>query len=164
MIFENRFTSTDEMMREYINKVICKKITLHAMLLSALSLLVIIIVYILGEYELMAISSVVLFSSICIFIFVPTLTFRQFKKSAESLHGGTNPETVVRFEDKISMSEGTINMTFNYSQIKRAIRLKHSYVLMIGKYNAIIVSPDHFTIGTFNSFVKFIEDNTGCKT
>lgn len=56
------------------------------------------------------------------------------------------------------MFEGTIHITAEYCKIVRVVRLKHSYVLMMGKRNGLILDSNAFTKGTFEEFKQFIRE------
>ena len=110
-----------------------------------------------GSYTATAI-----FGALCLFTFAyaflaPIDCLKQMKESSNRVHNGKTFETVTKFGDNISISEGTFSLTVEYSQIQKIYSLKYSYILMFGKYNAIILSPDGFTTGTFEDFKRFIE-------
>ena len=82
------------------------------------------------------------------------LTLYRAKKQYE----GIVPETVVTFADMIQMSEGMVQITVEYRKIVRVERWKHSYMLMTGKRNGIMLDPNGFTQGTFEEFKQFLRE------
>lgn len=157
MNFENRFYMTDKMLSEYVYKVLWKKYWILGSLLSAFSLIMLILTYHVRVYSSVAVYGTVLFISLFTTFLTPFLTKRQMKESGRRIHNGENVETVVEFGEDITMKEGAMSMTIKYSQIQRIIYLKSLYVLKFGKQNAIVLSPDGFTVGNAEEFKKFIE-------
>ena len=51
-------------------------------------------------------------------------------------------------------------MELEYKQIKNIKEYKSIYALMLGKRTGILLRKDHFTIGTFEDFKKFISEKT----
>ena len=82
------------------------------------------------------------------------LTLRNVKKQND----GVQPETIVTFGDIIEMHEGMVHLTIEYRKIKKVIRLKYSYMLMLGKRNGVMLAPDSFTKGTFEEFKQFLRE------
>ena len=51
-----------------------------------------------------------------------------------------------------------VHLTIEYRKILRVLRLKHSYMLMMGKRNGVMLDPNGFTKGTFEEFKQFLRD------
>ena len=51
-----------------------------------------------------------------------------------------------------------VHITVEYRKIVRVLRLKHSYVLMIGKRNGVMLDPKGFTKGAFEEFKHFLRE------
>ena len=79
--------------------------------------------------------------------------FQNVKKQND----GVQPETIITFGDVIEMHEGMVHLTIEYRKIVRVVRLKHSYMLMLGKRNGIMLRTDCFTKGTFEEFKQFLQ-------
>lgn len=61
-------------------------------------------------------------------------------------------------EDSIDMDEGFVHLSLEYRKFCRIVHLKHSYVLMMGKRNGLMIDPDGFTKGTFAEFKQFLRE------
>ena len=79
-IYENRFFSTDEMLKEYIRCVIYRKISLLGALFALLSLVMLLVTWRDGDSALMAIFGVCLFIILVVLLFSPVLTLRSHEK------------------------------------------------------------------------------------
>ena len=79
-------------------------------------------------------------------------------RRAKRHNDGTLPKIRITFGNLLEVFEGTIHITAEYCKIVRVVRLKHSYVLMIGKRNGLILDPNAFTKGTFEEFKQFIRE------
>ena len=85
-IYENRFFSTDEMLKEYIRRVIYRKIFLLGGIFALLALVMLLVTWRDGEPVFMAIFGICLFIILAILIFSPSLTLRQVKEDNRRLH------------------------------------------------------------------------------
>lgn len=155
--FENKYFATDKMLSEYVLKVLLKKQRTTAIVFSVIAGITLLFTLYRSSYVLSAMLGVCLLLMLSVAIFSPILAIRQIKESTKRINNGQKYETVVKFGDNISISEGTFSLTVEYSQILKIHHLQHSYVLMFGKHNGIILSPNHFTLGTFEDFKVFIE-------
>ena len=98
-IYENRFFSTDEMLKEYIRRVIYRKIFLLGGIFALLALVMLLVTWRDGEPVFMAIFGICLFIMLAILIFSPSLTLRQVTEDNRRLHNGQTYESVVRHPD-----------------------------------------------------------------
>ena len=79
-------------------------------------------------------------------------------KNTKKQNDGVLPETVVTFGDTIELREGMVNISIEYRKIVRTVRLKHCYLLMIGKRNGVMIDSNGFTKGSFEEFKKFLRE------
>ena len=80
-------------------------------------------------------------------------TMRASKRSND----GVMPETKVTVgEDSVDMDEGFVHLSLEYRKFCRVVHLKHSYVLMMGRRNGLMIDPDGFTKGTFAEFKQHL--------
>lgn len=154
--FENRFYETDKMIKEYVYSVLCRKLILWNVILILASVVLGIFSYInFTEFSLAAATFAFCVGVAEIFA-VPILTFKSIKNSNERIHNGKTFETIVRFNDNIEMVEGKFSIAIDFSQIIKVYELKYSFVLMFGKKNAIILSPEGFKDITYEEFKTYI--------
>ena len=85
---------------------------------------------------------------------------KQLKESDKKIHRSKKHQTKVQFGDKIYLSEGSFSLTIEYDQIINKYDLEHSYALMFGKKNGILLEPSSFARGTFEDFKDFIKEKT----
>ena len=85
---------------------------------------------------------------------VTWINLRRIRKQND----GAIPVTVVTAGDTLEMHEGMVHYTIEYRKLQKVIRLKHSYALMIGKRNGLILDPACFTKGTFAEFKQFLRE------
>ena len=64
----------------------------------------------------------------------------------------------IAFGDNIEITQGTIRVIWEYSDISKIYRLKHSYDLVKTERLSLIVDPNGFTQGTFEDFKKFLKE------
>ena len=91
----------------------------------------------------------------------PYFMYQAMKKSGQSLNNNQIFETVVIFDDRIHMTEGSFSLSIGYSQIKKIYVLKHSCVLMFRKNQVIMIKPNAFVNSNFHEFLVFIHEMTG---
>lgn len=88
--------------------------------------------------------------------FLPYLAAWSSFRNGKKQNDGVIPETIITFGENIELHEGMVHITVEYRKIVRVVRLKHSYMLMIGKRNGVILDPNGFTKGTFEEFKQFL--------
>ncbi len=156
--FENRFYADRTVLKEYIKHVFCKTTRIMGIILMAVSLCG----FGLSLFAGFKVSESLLFIFCffggvliyCYYFFV----VREMQKQSGNLHGGVLPPTVIKFGDKIEMTEGKIHMEFEYQQIIKIYKLPNLYALMIGRNQAILAAKDGFVKGTKEEFERFIEE------
>ncbi len=156
-MFENRFYTTDKMLKEYVNKVICKNLIIAGSVITIVGMLLCVVTAIdevgfkLGVY---VVATFIVFTTT---LATPLLTFSDTKKRDKALNNGQKNETVVLFDDKIYMSEGSFKFDIEYERIEKIHILSSCCVLMFGKTNGIMIEQNSFTNGTFEEFLDFIK-------
>lgn len=158
--FENKYYSNDDMLSEYINKVILKGFKIKGFLVAAGASLLLAISLMQKDKVFVAISGVCLFIVIFVLVLTPSMTLKQLKESDKKIHRNKKNLTQVKFGDKIYLSEGTFSLTIEYDQIIKKYDLDHSYALMFGKKNGILLEPNSFVRGNFEDFKEFIKEKT----
>ena len=88
--------------------------------------------------------------------FLPDFYAWSSHRQGKKQNDGAMPETVITFADTIELREGMVHITVEYRKIIRVVHLKHSYVLMIGKRNGVLLDPNGFTKGSFSEFKSFL--------
>jgi hypothetical protein len=156
ILFEKKYRQTDQMLSEYVHKVICRKLKWSGTILTLVSLVFLLFTLYRGDNAMSMLFGICGAIMLFVVLFAPPLTIRQIQESSRRIHNGNHYETVVSFGDNISIEEGTFSLTVEYSQIQSIHSLKYSYVLMFGKNNGIMVSPEAFTKGSFDDFVRYI--------
>ena len=156
-LFENVYVSDEKMMREFFRKYsvgprpVISIITGILMLIELPALVVGIILR--EDVWLLATMYLVLI----LVQFFPRLFAWASLRNMRKQNDGMIPETKVVFtEENIQMFEGMVHLTIEYRRITRCVRLKHSYALMTGKRNALLLKPDGFTVGSLEELRTFL--------
>lgn len=156
--YECRYHVTDQMVSEYVRRVLCRKIFLLGSLVAAVALAALCFAWREGDRVFATVFGTCLLIVLLTMALSPPLMLRQIQENDRSIHNGQKYETVVQFGDRILIREGSFSLACTYDQINKVYRLKHSCVLMFGPRSAVMVSPEHFTIGTFDDFLSFIKN------
>lgn len=160
IVFENKYYSNDEMLSEYINKVILKAFKIKGLLVGAGAIILLAISLMQNDKVWVGISGTCLFIVVFVLLLTPSMTLKQLKESDKKIHRSKKPQTKVQFGDKIYLSEGSFSLEIEYDQIINKYDLEHSYALMFGKKNGILLEPSSFVRGTFEDFKDFIKEKT----
>ena len=157
-MFENRYYSSHRMLTEFFRKytigprppvvILCCGIFLYFAIRSYFWG---ILVEMLPTLVFMA----VMFSAL---YFLPDFYAWSSHRQGRKQNDGCMPETVITFGETIEVREGMVHITVEYRKIVRVLHLKHSYVLMIGKRNGVLLDPDGFVKGTFPEFKQFLRE------
>ena len=156
-LFENTYISDKKMMREFFRKYSIGPRPVISIITGILMLieLPVLVVGILLREDVWLLASMYLV--LILVQFFPNFFAWSSLRNAKKQNDGVMPETRVVFtEENIQMFEGMVHLTVEYRKITRCIRLKHSYALMTGKRNAVLIRPEYFTTGTFEELRRFI--------
>lgn len=155
--FENRFVANDSMLREYITKIVTKKGGIVTLVFCAVLLLLYPVFFIVQDMFYIVLLPILILFFGFLYILTIWLLIKRVKDISQALHGTKEPlETVVRFGEQICLSEGTKQSMFEYHQITSVHTLKRVWVLMIGKYNAILLEPNSFSYGDPKAFFEYL--------
>lgn len=155
MIYENHFYTTKEMYKEFVNKVLCRKIWFMGIAAVAIGVVSLILGGILVKSNLIMLSFACLFWAVASIIIAPRTTLKNLLNYDYKLHRGENPECIVSFESNIKMKEGRVSIEIEYDQITALYKLKTCNILMFTKQNGIMYVSDGFA-GESSDFEEFI--------
>jgi hypothetical protein len=157
-LFENRFYGTHRMMAEFFRKYGVGPRPVVTAITAAVFVLSVIHSILWGVFVETFPMLFAMGGILTAVYFVPDLFAWSSMRHSKQQNDGVFPETVITFGDAIELREGMIHLTVEYRKITRVIRLKHSYVLMLGKRNGVIIDPNGFSRGDFPSFKAFLRE------
>ena len=100
-MLQNKFTTTDTMLKEYVIKIICKNLLVKGFIISTLGIIITFYHLLKYQYIQVGIFGSVTFICILVTIISPYVTYKQLKTSNLNLHNGNTPETNIIFDDKV---------------------------------------------------------------
>lgn len=153
--FENRYYLTNQILQEYCNSIACADIRKVSLVLFILHLSMLFITYSVGAVNYALFFATFVFLSAVIFLaaVVRPLCFRKPKHSPCQFDRG---ETIVRFGDRIYLTEDGTQMWADYEQITKIQHLRSFSILKLGKQDAVILSASGFTKGNGSEFWHFL--------
>ena len=163
-LFENRYITGMEVLEEFVDNVVILKYRDWKVFVGLLALLAVIIVFA-GHQSLLNIAVAWLLCCGIILGVYPVRDTKKIIKRSEVNFKHEQNETVAWFdEDYITVSNGVDRSTIMYSEVKKLVETKNLYCLMKDGSNGVILRKDSFTLGSCDSFKKYIEKMTGKKT
>ena len=150
--FENRYIMTEDMIREYLCQIVCKRLINVCIALFAIFALACGATWYLGIYYAAAAFGVFAITSIGAFKTPPLVAARQ---SFCPVTLEIQSETVVQFGDRILVRDCGVDMWFDYNEITGVTILNHFSVLQVGRREAIILTPTGFSRGDRFTFWRF---------
>ena len=159
-LFENRYYASKKMMTEFGRKYAVGPTRPRMALAWILFILVGIPVLVSPESFTPLLRAVlcILGPILLLSMFLPHLYAHAAIRHVKQQNDGIQPEAIITFGDTIELHEGIIHITVEYRKIIKVVHLKHSYLLMIGKRNGVMLDPNAFTKGTFSEFKKFLRE------
>ena len=154
--FENEYTMSKELIKEYVHNVLNKNTIIIGMLLTLLGIMLL-FVPIETIYAIL-----VIIGGITLMLF-PMIMTSELEKASKRLNNGKIEKTNVKFGENIVMDEGKAHLEFEYSQITKILQTPNFIVLQTSRQSAILVLKNGFTKGDEKEFIKFIEEKTNCK-
>lgn len=159
VLFENRYTVSKRMLRSFARGASFSQRFFFRFSIVGMGICLLAIAYCFvflpGDWDCVR-SPAISFVLCAILFFFPNLTAQILYRNTIRLHGGTVPETVVRFSDEIAMEEGTLSVRFAYRQVTKIRETKLLYVLMMGRDSGVILDKSGFSVGDLDAFRSFI--------
>lgn len=155
MYYQNRFQSSKEMAKEYVNKVLCYSVQVRGIIVICLCVLCILVGLVLRQGNWITMGGVFLITSLATFILTPRKVYKQFVEYDKKLYGDVIPETIVTFGENIKTTEGNNVIEIEYDQIIAWYKLKTHNLLMFTKENGIMYVDNGF-VGDAQGFEAFI--------
>lgn len=154
-MFENRFYTTQEIYKEYVRKVLCRRILRVGSIFLVIGAITMVLS--LQEYTVnAAMVGTALFVIVFTMLLGPKLMLKQLMDVNKRLHNGRSEECIISFNEDIKINEGKQSLAIEYSQITNIYRMKTCSALMFTKQNGIIYLEDKFTKGNAKEFEGFI--------
>lgn len=153
-IFQNEYTMTDKLIKEYVYQILCKKIIFMGYIIFALG----VILFFMLENEM----SYIMITAGCISgvcaLLAPIVTVKQIEENSKRLNNGKIEKTYVEFSNNIIMDEGKVHLEFEYNQVNKILETKNFIVLKTSSQSAILVFKEGFTTGNKEDFLKFVNN------
>ena len=158
--FENRYYSNKQMMAEFGRKYAVGPKLSRVIAFWVLYIFVLVPVLLAPDQfdSSLRVVLVVLGPVMLAVAFLPQFYAWSAIRNSKKQNDDVLPETLITFGETIELHEGMVHITVEYRKIQRVIHLKHSYMLMIGKRNGVMVAPNGFTKGTFEEFKQFLRE------
>jgi len=151
-IFENEYTMTKKLFKEYVYNVLYKKMIILGCIVAILGIIMFVLIKDRQAYEMLIIAFILGFS----ILVTPIIVVKQFEETSKRLNNGKIEKTRVKFLDNIVMDEGKVHLEFEYNQIKEIVKTKNFIVLKISSQSAILVLKNGFKVENEEDFLKFI--------
>ena len=153
-MFENEYVFNRDLTKEYVYKILGKRIMIVGFGLFIISIILFFIETGTMKYAMLGCALV----GIIYAIITPIRLVNVLEKNAKRLNNGKIEKTRVVFGDNIVMDEGKAHLEFEYSQIEKIVETKNLLALIIGNNASILVLKDGFVKGTQEEFMKFINE------
>lgn len=155
-IFENRFYCSKSILKEFYRKLIFGYLPIMCVIDAVILCCFVLQGLYFGIFLEMIPMYLMMAAVFSIIWLMPDWFAWNLMRQAKKQYDGEIPETTIIFGDVIEMHEGMVHYTIPYQKIVRVVHLEHSYAMMIGKRNGVMLVPDGFTKGTFGEFKEFL--------
>lgn len=153
--FENRSVLTEEMLREYTGKVICRDLLRRCALFSGLCALLCLAAVRFRRLGAAAVLGFFAALGLAAGLSLPLLAARRLPPFGEDMGA---EETVVRFGERILLTERGVRSWYDYGEITAVQVFRTFAVLRIGARDAIVLSSAGFSQGDGVSFWRFFRE------
>lgn len=153
--FKSCFHPTQEMYKEYVRKVLCRKMRRSGFLLIGMAMLSCLIGILLSHTSFILIALFCLLFVTVTSTLTPNAMLKQLLTQNAERSKQTAQYTVV-FDKNIRIWEGNAFRTAQYSQIQAIYRLKSCSVLVLSDSNGILYSEKEITGGSAVEFQTFL--------
>lgn len=151
--FENRFSLTKDLAREYVTRVLVNRVMIGGGILAVLGLVGTVRASSPTRYIFLLLTFLGLFAA----IMTPIISLRQIQKNATEGAGGAIEEIHTTFGDRIEVAEGGRSRVLPYASVRKLKETRNLFVLTLPGHGAILVKKDAFLQGEAQNFKAFIE-------
>ena len=157
--FEIRFRTSRKMITEFGRKYATGPKWAYLITFWTIYVLLLLIPLLAGRLEQTQAILIITLGIVMLYVgLLPQIYAWSSCRASKMQNDGIQPETVITLGDTIELHEGMIHITVEYRKIVKVVRLKHSYLLMLGKRNGVMLDPNSFTKGTFEEFKQFLRE------
>lgn len=157
ILYENRYFGTKRMAKEYVSKVICRRLLRACAVIMFFSIVLMSFAKLSNAFGIVGILAGCLITTLTVAFIAPIYTTRKLIKYHMQLNNGEKEECLVQFGDEIYMKDIDGERIIYYSQIVSIYDLRNSYILMLNNKKGIMISKESFTAGDLNTFKGFIK-------
>ena len=157
--FEIRYTTNQEILREFYRKIGTGP--RYPTVIAELAFFAGLVLFSVSQGILAEVAEMFTLCGLVFLLlfFLPWYISWNALRSSKRSNDGVIPETRIAVnEDRIDVDEGFVHFTLEYRKFCRVVHLKHSYVLMMGRRNGLMIDSDGFTKGTFAEFKQFLRE------
>lgn len=153
--FENRYTLTDEMVMEYVRRVYCKDFLWGCFLICTMGSGVCGLLLFFHKYIPAAIAGFFAAAGLVSGFSIP-LFFLRYRPAL--FQSSRRHETVVRFGERIHLTEDGYKNVFEYDQLSKICVFRTFYVLYTVQPEVIVLAASGFPCGELIPFWRFIRE------
>lgn len=157
-MFECRYKADDSVIKEFVNKVLAHKLIGQGIFMVIVAVIFMVLSTRGNHKALTGVYIVVALVSLFSAFYAPKKMMANFKKSDKAFFNGKAEETIVRFDDKITVIEEPAQLSFSYDQVEKIMVYNVICVLMVSKSNGIVLKKDGFGEKSFQEFLEFINE------
>ena len=157
-MFECRFKADDSVIKEFVNKVLARKLISQGIFMFVIAIIFMALSTRGNHSMLTGVYIVVALVSLFSVFYAPKKMMANFKKSDKAFFNGKADETIIRFDDKITVTEEPAQVSFTYEQVEKIMVYNIICVLMVSKSNGIVIKKDGFGEKSFDEFLAFINE------
>lgn len=152
-MFENQYELNKTIIKEYVYKILCKKIIFIGYLIFVLGLLIGLLIKVNNlKIAVLGISFIALFSA----IFIPFKAIRDIETNTKNLHQGNFELTIIKFDDVITFDEGDTHLEFQYHDLQSLIETDNLIAIKLSFFSYIVLNKQGFVVGDLSDFLIFI--------
>ncbi len=157
-MFELEYTAGRRMMTEVYRKITIGPRPVTTAVIAGMFIMVFLFANWMGIWKEISGMFFFMLTLEVVLFFLPNLVAWSSLRGARKKNGGQIPVTRVSLgEDDVQLFEGMTHITVPYGEICRVVKLKHSYVLMLGKRNGLLLDPHGFTKGNLEECKIFLQ-------
>lgn len=157
-MFECRYKSDDFVIKEFVNRVLARKLISQGVFMLIIAVVFMVLSTRGNNSLLTGVYILAAFVSLFAVFYAPKKIMANFKKSDKAFFNGKAEQTIVRFDDKITVIEEPASVSFSYEQVEKIMVYNVICVLMVSKSNGIVLKKDGFGEKSFDEFLSFINE------
>lgn len=154
--YENRYTLSQGMIKEYLEVVALKKTYNIIFTIMVADIAITLLFFLSNNYFLAKLFLTILVLISLSVIFLPRISYNKYIKNYDQSHDNHRYESIVEIGDMVRITEGKYIKNFKFSDIDKIYFLNQISVIIMSDESVIFLGVQKFSIGNYSDYKNYM--------